>query len=119
MGFPRQEYWSGLPCPSPGDLPNPRIESTSLTSVYLCWQAGSLPLAPPGKPWSELPFPPPGDIPDPGIEPVTHVSTALAEGSFTTEPPGKPKIEHIYICTLKFIGALFAVAELWKQNAYQ
>ena len=26
MGFPRQEYWSGLPFPSPGDLPNPRIE---------------------------------------------------------------------------------------------
>ena len=26
MGFPRQEYWSGLPCPSPGDLPNPGIK---------------------------------------------------------------------------------------------
>ena len=26
MGFPRQEYWSGLPFPSPGDLPNPGIE---------------------------------------------------------------------------------------------
>ena len=50
MGFPRQEYWSGLPCPSPGDLPNPGIKSTSLTSAYLYWQAGSLPLAPPGRP---------------------------------------------------------------------
>ena len=29
MGFPRQEYWSGLPFPSPGDLPDPEIESTS------------------------------------------------------------------------------------------
>ena len=29
MGFPRQEYWSGLPFPSPGDLPNPGIESVS------------------------------------------------------------------------------------------
>ena len=29
MGFPRQEYWSGLPFPSPGDLPNPRIEPWS------------------------------------------------------------------------------------------
>ena len=29
MGFSRQEYWSGLPCPLPGDLPNPRIELTS------------------------------------------------------------------------------------------
>ena len=44
MGFPRQEYWSGLPFPSPGDLP------------------------------------------DPGIEPVCP---ALADGFFTTEPPGK------------------------------
>ena len=30
MGFSRQEYWSGLPCPSPGDLPNPGIKLTSL-----------------------------------------------------------------------------------------
>ena len=29
MGFPRQDYWSGLPFPSPGDLPDPGIESTS------------------------------------------------------------------------------------------
>ena len=32
MGFPRQEYWSGWPFPSPGDLPNPGIECGSLTS---------------------------------------------------------------------------------------
>ena len=31
MGFSRQEYWSGLPCPLPGDLPNPGIELASLT----------------------------------------------------------------------------------------
>ena len=29
MGFPRQEYWSGLPFPSPGDLPDPGIQSVS------------------------------------------------------------------------------------------
>ena len=29
MGFSRQEYWSGLPCPSPGDLPDPGIEPRS------------------------------------------------------------------------------------------
>ena len=29
MGFPRQKYWSGLPFPSPGDLPNPGIKLTS------------------------------------------------------------------------------------------
>ena len=43
MGFSRQEYWRGLPCCPPGDLPNP--------ISYACrhWQAGSLPLVPPGK----------------------------------------------------------------------
>ena len=46
MEFSRQKYWSELPCPSPGDLPEPGIESVSLMS----WQAGSLPLATPGKP---------------------------------------------------------------------
>ena len=30
MGFPSQEYWSGLPFPSPGDLPNPGVEPASL-----------------------------------------------------------------------------------------
>ena len=35
MGFSRQKYSSGLPCPPPGDLPNPGIESPSLTSPAL------------------------------------------------------------------------------------
>ena len=35
MGFSRQEYWSELPCPPPGDLPNPEIEPTSLISPAL------------------------------------------------------------------------------------
>ena len=48
MGLPRQEYWSGLPFPSPGDLPDPEIETRSLRSL-LHWQVGSLPLLPPGK----------------------------------------------------------------------
>ena len=46
MGFSRQGYWSGLPFPSPGDLPNPGTESASLMSLAL--QAGYLPLVPPG-----------------------------------------------------------------------
>ena len=44
MRFSRQEHWSGLPCPPPGDLPNPVIESRSPTV-----QADSLPFEPPGK----------------------------------------------------------------------
>ena len=35
MGFPRQEYWSGLPFPTPGVLPNPGIEPMSLASPTL------------------------------------------------------------------------------------
>ena len=34
-GFSRQEYWSGLPCPLPGDLPNPGIEPASLMPPVL------------------------------------------------------------------------------------
>ena len=36
--------------------------------------------------WSELPFPSPGDLPNPGMEPASPI---LADGFFTTEPPGK------------------------------
>ena len=35
MGFSRQEYWSGLPCPPPGDFPNPGMEPASLMSPTL------------------------------------------------------------------------------------
>ena len=35
MGFSRQEYWSGLPCCPPGNLPNPGIKPASLTSAAL------------------------------------------------------------------------------------
>ena len=37
MGFSRQEYWSGLPCPPPGDLPDPAIKpGSSARSEGLC-----------------------------------------------------------------------------------
>ena len=35
MGFSRQEYWSGLSCPTPGDLPDPRIKLASFKSPAL------------------------------------------------------------------------------------
>ena len=44
VGFSKQEYWSGLPFPSPGDHPDPGIEPRSLA-----WQADSLPSDPPGN----------------------------------------------------------------------
>ena len=51
MGFSRQEYWSGLPFPSPGDLPNPGIEPRSPTLA-----ADALTSEPPGKPYSKVPL---------------------------------------------------------------
>ena len=51
IGFSRQEYWSGLPCPSPGDLPDPGTESQSLVSPALIGGFfTSFPLVSPGKP---------------------------------------------------------------------
>ena len=46
--FSRQEYWSRLPCPPPGHLPNPGIKPTSLVAPVL--QADSLLWSQPGKP---------------------------------------------------------------------
>ena len=48
MGFPRQEYWSGLSRPPPGDLSDPGIEPMSLVSTPLA--SGFLTTAPPRKP---------------------------------------------------------------------
>ena len=45
MGFPRQEYWSGLPFPPPGDLPHPGIEPASLALAGRFFTT-----EPPGKP---------------------------------------------------------------------
>jgi len=54
MGFPKQEYWGGLPCPPSG------IFLTHGSNLHLfCllhWQVGSLPLVPPGKPLEGLQF---------------------------------------------------------------
>ena len=61
--FSRQEYWSGLPWPPPGDLPNPGIEPRSLAL-----QVDSLPSEPPGKPKNT------------GV-----LSLSLLQGSFLTQ----------------------------------
>ena len=84
MGFSRQEDWSGLPFPSPENLPNPGIEPGSPT-----FQVDALTSEPPGKIkeyWSGLPFLSPGDLPNPGIEPG---SPALQADTLPSEPPGK------------------------------
>ena len=48
LGFSRQEYWSGLPCPPPGDLHDPGLEPTSPAALAL--QDDSLPLSHQGSP---------------------------------------------------------------------
>ena len=52
IGFSRQKYWTGFPCPSPGDLPDPAIEHASPAAPAL--QADFLPLSPQGKPRERL-----------------------------------------------------------------
>ena len=49
MGFPRQEYWSGMPFPSPGDIPDPEIEpmSPALAGRFFTTE-------PPGKPLDQF-----------------------------------------------------------------
>ena len=108
-GLFRQEYWSGFPFPSPGDLPNPGSEPGSPAL-----QADSLPSEPPGEAqsegdgssilsdfgarqaplsmrfsrqehWSGFPFPSPGDLPNPGIKP-----TSGQVDSLPAEPAGSP-----------------------------
>ena len=75
MGFSRQEYWSGLPFPSPvikyevsevKSLSRVRLSATPRTVAY---QAPLSMEFSRQEYWSELPFPSPGDLPDPGIEP--------------------------------------------------
>ena len=111
MGFSRQEYRSGLPFPSPGDLPDPGIEPWSPA-----FQADTLTSEPRGKNhsvmsdsatpwivayqspqsmefsrqeyWSGLPFPSPGDLPNPGIEPG---SPAFQADALTSEPQGSTR----------------------------
>ena len=107
MGFSRQEYWSGLPFPSPGYLPNPGIEPRSPTlqadTFNLCttrealellscvqffatsWTvARQVPLSmgfSRQEYWSGWPFPSPGDILDQGINPASSASPALQADS--------------------------------------
>ena len=79
MGFSRQEYWSGCPFSSPGDLPNPGIEPRSpalqVDSFQLIHKGSSRMLE-----WVAYPFS--RDLPHPRIEPV---SSALHANSLPTK----------------------------------
>ena len=104
MEFSRQEYWSGLPFPSPEDLPDPEIKpwspalfssvqfSRSVVSDFATpWTEAHQALQSMGfsrqEYWSGLPFPSLGDLPDPGTKPGSPTLWAV---SLPSEPPGKP-----------------------------
>ena len=87
MGFSRQEYWNGLPCPPPGDLPDPGIKLVSLTAALAggfftsaTWEAPTHP-----KRGQKVNAPVPSGItlrkPRPGQQPLTHVSPSLSQTS--------------------------------------
>ena len=89
MGFSRQEYWSGLPFPSPGDLPDPGSNPCLLCLLH--WQADSLPNVPPeSESESEVAqscltltrLLPPWDSPDKNTEVGCHF---LLQGFFPTQ----------------------------------
>ena len=92
MRFSRQECWSGLPCPPPGDLPYPKMEPMSLISPALTcgyfttsatWETQEF--------WNGLLFPPPRDLPDARGRTCISCSFCIAGRFFITEPLGKSK----------------------------
>ena len=89
-GFSRQEYWRGLPCPSPRDFPNPGIDPRSPTFQTGFFTDQATREAP--KYWSGQPIPSPGDLLDPGIK---LGSPALQADSLPTELSEKPKTDSL------------------------
>ena len=95
MGFSRQEYWSVLSCPPPGDLPNPGIEPVSPH-----WQAGCYPLVPPGK----------------SNDPPVAAAAKLLQSCLTlcdprdSSPPGSPVPGILQAGTLEWVAISFSNA---------
>ena len=79
MGFSRQDYWSGLPCPSPGDLPNPGTENAS--PATLASTGGFFTAEPPGSPTNHLRNTPASGTGTPGVRflPMNVCIQATAE----------------------------------------
>ena len=104
MEFSRHEYWSGLPCPPPGDLPDP---NPCLLLCLLHWQVGSLPLVPPEKqsvsrPWGlTLCNPVDRSLPDSSIHGILQarilnwVAILFSRGIFPNPgiKPGSPALQ--------------------------
>ena len=104
MGFSRQEYWSGVPLPSPANtythhlfmIMSWRSEVKLFSRVQLFATPWTVAYQAPQSMeffrqeyWSGLPFPSPGDLSNPGIEPG---SPALQADASPSEPPQKPSV---------------------------
>ena len=79
MGFSRQEHWSWLPCPPPGELPHPGVEHASSVSSAL--QADSSPSESSGKALKRLVLPEPREDPSKRFHSVRPHSTGAAHGA--------------------------------------
>ena len=94
----RQEYWRGLPFPSPGDLPDTGIEPMFPASPVLQVDSLSAELLVASNfamlYWSGLLCPPPGDLPDPGIEPMFSEDPAFQVDSLLLIHQGNLESSH-------------------------
>ena len=109
MGFSRQEYWSGLPFPSPGDLPDPEMEPRASAL-----QEDALPSEPLGKPTIYFYFlPHPHSMWDFSslTRDGTPVPSALEGGVLSTEPLGKSQISSFFnsYLTFHYLGSFLAL----------
>ena len=102
MGVSKQEYWSRLPFPSPGIFPSQGLNPHLFCLLH--WQAGSLPLAPPGKP-------------------ITHAAAAAVKSLQScptlcdptdVSPPGSPVPGILQARTLEWVAISFSNAWKWK-----
>ena len=109
MGFSSQEYWSGVPLPSPKLL---HLCPTHCKPMD-CSRQGPLPVELSRQEyWSGLPYPPPGDLPNLGIEPG---SPSLEADVLTSEPPGKP-LYSIHTALLSGEGNGTPLQYSWLEN---
>ena len=98
MGFPRQEYWSGLPFPSPGDLPDPGIEPSS--PALAGW---FFTIEPPGKPEERM-----------LMLLLDHFSRVRLCDPRDGSPPGSSVPGILQARTLEWVAISFSSAWKWK-----
>ena len=125
MEFSRQEYWNGLPLPSPGDLPNPGIKPASLMFPAL---AGGM-LAPSGKPPKEV-----SSVQFSSVQSLSHVRlsatpwTAALQASLSiTNSHNLPKLmsielvmpsNHLFLCCpLLLPPSIFPSIRVFSNNS--